>query len=276
MDIQNYLQTIAALPDGEIDLALAALAASAQPGIVADRYINHLRKISEETAVRHRELLNAGAGDDAQTQLAALKYVLADTHGYRGDGEDSNDLQNASLIRVIDRAKGSPVTLAILYIHAARAQGWDVAGLDFPGHFLFRIGKDGRLLIFDPFHECKILEAPDLRRVLKKTAGDKAELSAGHFQPASNRAILLRLQNNIKYRQIEMEDYEAAFKTVETMRIVDPGEYRLLLDAGVLGARTNRPATAIKALEDYIKLAPNDRNRHDAAMLLQELKSQKK
>jgi len=48
------------------------------------------------------------------------------------------------------------------------------------------------------------------------------------------------MQNNAKLRQIEGEDYLGALKTVEVMRLLDPNEYRLLFDAGVLYARTHQ------------------------------------
>ena len=182
-------------------------------------------------------------------------------------------MQNANLLRVIDRRKGMSVTLSVIYLAVAGAQGWEIYGLDFPGHFLCRIDKDGKRLIFDPFYECKVLEAPDLRSFVKQVRGENAELSASYFEPAGKRDILMRLQNNIKYRQIEVEDYAGALKTVEGMRMIDAGEYRLLLDAGVLYARTGQPKSAIDALEEYIKKAPKDRDRHEAAMLLQELKN---
>jgi regulator of sirC expression with transglutaminase-like and TPR domain len=260
--------------DADIDLAKAALALAAreQPGVNTDRYIHHVTKIAEDTTAYHAELIAAGAKDDAGTQLAALKHVIVTINGYAGDTETYNDLQNASLMRVIDRRKGLPVSLAILYISAARANGWDVSGMDFPGHFVCRIEKDGKRFIFDPFYDCKILEAPELRNLVKKIRGDNAELSATYFQASNNRDILMRLQNNIKYRQIESEDYAGALKTVEGMRMIDQKEYRLLLDAGVLYARTGQTLPAIEALEEYIKLAPKDRDRHEAAMLLQELK----
>ena len=82
----------------------------------------------------------------------------------------------------------------------------------------------------------------------------------------------MRLQNNIQLRLIEAEDYEGALRTVEAMRAVDPGEYRLLLDAGVLYARTNRLQKAIVTLEAYITRAPGDRDRQEAAMLLEQLR----
>ena len=102
--------------------------------------------------------------------------------------------------------------------------------------------------------------------------GPNAELSATYYEPANNRTILVRLQNNIKLRRIEAEDYEGALRIVQAMRAIDPAEYRLLLDAGVLYARTNRLQNAIETLEDYIAKAPGDRDRHEAALLLQNLR----
>ncbi|MBP7721627.1 MAG: transglutaminase family protein [Alphaproteobacteria bacterium] len=271
----DYLGALTKAADAEIDIGKAALALAArdQPGVVLERYVHHLHKLGEDVGKYHKELIAAGALDDAATQLAALKHVIVTINNYTGDIETHEDMQNANLLRVIDRRKGMSVTLSVIYLAVAGAQGWEIYGLDFPGHFLCRIDKDGKRLIFDPFYECKVLEAPDLRSFVKQVRGENAELSASYFEPAGKRDILMRLQNNIKYRQIEVEDYAGALKTVEGMRMIDAGEYRLLLDAGVLYARTGQPKSAIDALEEYIKKAPKDRDRHEAAMLLQELKN---
>ena len=52
----------------------------------------------------------------------------------------------------------------------------------------------------DPFHQFRLLQTPDLRQLLKSVARPDAELSVTLYQEASNREILLRLQNNIKFR----------------------------------------------------------------------------
>ncbi len=274
IDPDTYLNNLAKTKDVDIVLAHAALALAAkhQPDINIDRYENHLKALVDEVGERHETLLKNGADDDAGAQLAALKDVLHIDHGYIGDSRTYDDLENASLIRVIERRKGLPITLCILYMHAANAQGWSVAGLNIPGHFVCRLEKDGERMIFDPFNACDVLEAPQLRLMVKKAHGEHAELSAQYFEPASNKDILIRLQNNIKFRQIEAEDYSGALKTVELMRLVDPAEYRLLLDAGVLYARTDQPKSAIEALEGYIAVAPHDQDRHEAALLLQDLR----
>lgn len=268
------LQAIGTQQDGAIDLAKTALymAALDQPGLSLDRYETHIHRLVEEVRERHDALLQAGAKDEAQTRLAALKHIIADKHEYSGDTENYDDLQNASLIRVIDRRRGMPIALAILYIQIGRLLGWAVYGLNLPGHFVCRIDQDGQRLIFDPFNRCEILQAPELRQLVKKTLGPQAELSVDYYEPADNRTILVRLQNNIKLRLIEAEDYEGALKAVQAMRAIDPEEYRLLLDAGVLYARTNRLQDAIKTLESYIAKAPGDRDRREAAALLDQLR----
>ncbi len=273
-DAGAYLDAIAEMPDEEINLARAALAiaAVAQPGVHLDRYLNHLEKLKVLTAEFHAGLLQSGAQDDVSTRHNALLSVLGVELGYNGDQKTYDDLQNASLIRVIERRKGLPIALCILYMHAARAQGWPIDGLNLPGHFVCRLEKDGERLIFDAFHNGKIMGAPDLRQLIKQAAGPGAELSASYFTPSPNRDILIRLQNNIKFRQIDVEDYEGAYQTVEIMRRIAPREYRLLLDAGVLSARTERPRAAIEFLEGYIQKAPQDHDRHEASVLLQELR----
>ncbi|MCM2343135.1 MAG: transglutaminase-like domain-containing protein [Alphaproteobacteria bacterium] len=269
------LREIGSGTDAEIDLGKTALLLSelAHPGIVSERYLAHIRKLGEDVGHRYHSLLTAGAEDSADTRLAALKHTLADQYGYHGDEVQYDDIRNADLIDVIERRMGMPITLSILYILAAQAQGWDVAGLNVPGHFVVRLEKDGQRLIFDPFHCCAVLNAPDLRQLIKKTMGEHAELSASYFEPVGPRQILIRLQNNIKIRLIEGEDYERALQVVESMRALDPHEYRLLLDAGVLCARTGRAQAAMVALEDYIKQAPDQRDRQEAAILLQHIRS---
>jgi regulator of sirC expression with transglutaminase-like and TPR domain len=131
---------------------------------------------------------------------------------------------------------------------------------------------EGGRLIFDPAVQCEILQAPQLRQRAKKYVGPQAELSATYYEPLSGPATLVRLQNIVKLRQIEIEDYQAALDTVRAMRRIDPGEYRLLLDEGVLCDRTGRRNEAEEALEDYLRRAPNDADRREAAALLRQIK----
>ena len=272
-DPDGYLSEISELADAKIDIAKAAIAL-AGPRLKRSsygKYFHHLDKIAAETGERYAALIEEGSADDCGVRLAALKYVLNERHGYEGDFDAYNP-DNASLIRTIDRGKGAPICVAILYEHSARAQGWDIAGLDVPGLFVCRMEHKGQRVVFDPTDGCRILEAADLRAIVKSTLGEYAELSASFFEPLTKRDWLVRMQNIVKLRLIEMGDYAAALESVERMRILSPHEFRLLLDAGVLYAKTHKTVQAINALEDYIAQAPDVRDRRDAALLLKQLR----
>lgn len=249
-----------------------ALAAIDRPGVSIGRYIHECEKMAARVAAVYAARPDPSDGGPLP-MLDALRAVIAGELGYDGDSESYDRLDNANIMHVIDSRKGLPITLSILYIYAGRAQGWDVKGINFPGHFFARIDAAGQRVLFDPFAGGRVLEAHDLRAILKRTSGPAAELSATFLEPASTRDILIRLQNNLKFRLIAAEDYEAALRVVEVMRLIDPQEPRLLLDAGVLYARLEQTKAAITALEAYIEKAPRALDRHDAFLLLEELRA---
>ena len=265
----RYLRELAAtaspvLPIGEAALMLAAFE---RPRVGLARYRTHLATIARDVG-RH-----AGAADDLAARAAALNEIILLKYGYSGDELTYDDLQNANLMRVVDRRKGLPVALGILYLHAARAQGWDSVGLGFPGHFLIRLHNDAERLILDPFHGGRVCDAASLRELLKTMAGQDVELSPEHYAPVADRDILLRLQNNLKSRLLQTGRHERALRVVETMLLLAPDLAELWHESALLNARLGNIRAAVAAIEEHIRRAPAGAARHQAAALLQQLKS---
>ena len=264
---EEILRDIGARPDDDIDLAEGALALAAldRPGVALDRYRDHTAQLAADVG-------DVLAGDGA-TLVEALNRVVLHSHGYHGDMLTYDDIQNANLMRVIDRKKGLPVALGILYLHAARAHGFAADGINFPGHFMIRTGEDGARLIIDPFNEGIERSAVDLRELLKATAGMEAELTPEHYAAVGNRDILVRLQNNIKARHERAGRPEDALRVVEGMLMFAPGMMPLWREAGVINARLGNLGAAIEAFQAIIEGADSDSVRHDAAAIVQKLKS---
>ena len=266
-EAESALAVLASLPDKAIDPAEAALNLSALGGRVTDPdpYRQHLSEIA--SAVREAR---AGSLDN---RIEALNNVICCTFGYHGDTETYDDLDNADLARVIDRRKGLPVTLGILYLHAARAQGWRAAGLGFPCHFLIRIEGDGDAQVVDPFHAGRVLDAAGMRMLLKTMMGPDAELEPTYWQPVSNREVLIRLQNNIKTRCLERGDVARALHTVEATLLFAPETNYLWRDAGVLNAKLGYLGAAARALECYVARGIAGAARDDAEQLLSRVRA---
>jgi regulator of sirC expression with transglutaminase-like and TPR domain len=265
----RYLRGLAAaespvLPIGEAALALASFE---RPRVALARYRQHLDAIARDVG-RH-----ADSAGDLAVRAQALNEIILLKHGYTGDELTYDDVQNANLMRVVDRRKGLPVALGILYLHAARAQGWDSVGLAFPGHFLIRLGDGPERLILDPFHNGRSCDAASLRVLLKAMAGQDVELTPELYAPVSDRDVLLRLQNNIKSRLMQAGRVEPALRIVQTMLLLAPDLAELWHEAGVLNARLGNMRAAVEALQEFIVRAPEGSARHQAAALLQQLRS---
>jgi len=267
LQAEEILREIGTRSDEDIDLAEGALALAAldRPGVALDRYRDHIALLADDVG-------DALSGKGV-TLSDALNNVVLKSHGYCGDMLTYDDIQNANLMRVIDRKKGLPVALGILYLHAARAHGFAADGINFPGHFMIRIGEDGARLIIDPFNEGIERSVVDLRELLKATAGMEAELAPEHYAAVGNRDILVRLQNNIKARHERAGRPEDALRVVEGMLMFAPDMIPLWREAGVIHARIGNLGAAIEAFQTIIERADTDAARHDAAAIVQKLKS---
>ena len=131
-DMRPILDAIGALPDAEIDLADAALQLARVDAPDADWQVarDHLSEIARNIAG------GAENSENLASRAVMLSDLLYDHYDYRGDIDTYDDPANANLLRVIDRRRGMPVALGILWLHAASAAGWPAYGLDLPGHFV--------------------------------------------------------------------------------------------------------------------------------------------
>ena len=262
--IERVLRAVGTLADDAIDLADSALLLGALDlsGAPLARYRTHVGGLGADLAARVR------ADEPLERRRRHLNAVLFEAHGYAGDAESYDAPENANLLQVIDRRLGLPVSLGILYIHAARSQGWAVDGLAFPGHFLVRMDDGDRRVIVDPFHRGQALEAGHLRGLLKQFQGADAELEPIHYAPVGNRAILLRLQNNIKSRALQAGDGARAAVILERMLLIAPEAGGLWQELGLLRARLGTIKGAVEALERGLACGLPDaaRSRAEAAL----------
>ena len=270
-DPRPALEAIGLLPDGEIDLADAALQLARVDAPDADWQAAraHLSDIAREAVARAEAI----APDDLPAQAEALADLLATRHGYAGDSDTYDDLDNANLIRVIKRRRGLPVTLGILWLHAARAAGWDAHGIDFPGHFLVGLHGARTQIVLDVFDGGAALDARALRALLKRVEGAKAELRPGLLVPMGSRAVLLRLQNNIKLRRLRVPNLAGALACTEDMLRIAPDEAALWREAALLHQRLDQVSAALRCYERFLAIVPRGDVAERARAAMDDLRS---
>ena len=248
------LEAIGQLPDSELDLADAALQLARIDAPEADwraarAHLSELARDTVSVAIDRQE-------DDPSVRAGALAGVMAGRWRYAGAVDNYDDPANANLIQVIERRRGLPVALGILWLHCARAAGWEAFGVDFPGHFMIALPGGGSQLVLDVFDGGQPMDARSLRGLIKRVEGPKAELRPGLLQPMSARAVLLRLQNNLKLRRLNAGNLAGAVAAVEDMLRIAPDHASLWREAAVINQRLDHVGAALRCFEQFLVLVP--------------------
>jgi regulator of sirC expression with transglutaminase-like and TPR domain len=272
LEARAALEAAGRLPDQELDVAATALQLARVDAPVADwqaatAHLSDIARAAVEAAAADPE---ADAGDLSRRR-AALAELLHEKFGYAGDAATYDDLSNANLLKVIERRRGLPVALGILWLHAAQAAGWEAHGVDFPGHFLVALAGRGQVVV-DVFGGGTPLDARDLRALLKTFAGEAAELGRDTLAPMTKRAVLMRLQNNIKVRRLRDGDLAGAVACTEDMLRISPDAAPLWREAGLMHQRLGHVTAAIMSLERYLELSPDGSQAMRVRGLLEELR----
>ncbi|TPG58056.1 hypothetical protein EAH89_08800 [Roseomonas nepalensis] len=252
-EAREAIRAAGRLPDDELDLGAVALQFARIDAPGAD-----WRAAEGRLSALVRAVLSQEAPRDAEGRRSLIARVIHEEAGYAGDSESYDDLRNANLIRVTERRRGLPVAIGLLWLHVAEAAGWPARGLDFPGHFLVSLdgaAKAGSVVV-DPFGGGTALPAPALRALIKRVEGPSAELRPGMLAPMSRRAVLLRLQTNIRLRRLRDEDVEGALACTADMLRLAPDAAPLWREAAVMNARLGRLGAAIEDMERFIGLIP--------------------
>lgn len=202
--------------DIALDAAALQLAALDHPDLALDPYLDILADIADR--------LGAVGGTARRTdeRAAALVEVLHGEFGFTGDRLGYDDPDNADLLRVLDRRRGLPVSLSILYVAAARRLGWDADALNTPGHVLIRIGAEVDPLILDPFGDGAAVGPDRVAALLVGALGARAVPAAEHLTPMANRAVLVRLLLNQATRAEAAGMAARALTLFERMTTVAP------------------------------------------------------
>lgn len=250
--------------DGHFDAVRAALllAALDRPDVSLQPYEEHLAELGAAA----RGFLKKVTDLPVNLAASALADLVADRFGYHGDEQTYDDMQNANLMRVIDRRRGLPVSLGLIYLHAARALGLDLSGLDFPGHFVMRLQGRGGMAIMDPFNRGRTLDARDLLELLRRANGNDAKLTPDTYVPVSDRDVVLRLQNNILGRALGAGDPARACTVLSRMIMIAPAKPELRFELGRLEVHAGHLSAAAEAFTACIGLCHEQENVRMSAM----------
>ncbi|MEA2222524.1 MAG: hypothetical protein QOH83_900 [Solirubrobacteraceae bacterium] len=188
----------------------AALAADPAAGLdaLALALAAEFRDVDEaEALARLGELAAEVAAVAAvRDELDALAEVLGARHGFAGAREDYDHPDNSMLDLVLERGRGLPIALSVVYVETARRAGIALDGVGLSGHYVvgqFATVPTAAPVLLDPFAGGVRIAAPG------------AATHAGEVRPWGAHETALRMLNNLVGSYTRRSDLGRAIRAAE-------------------------------------------------------------
>ncbi len=202
------------------------------------------REFADEAEARLRARLKSLPPEEALCETLGVDLHLA------GELLHPDDPAVTDLLTVCERRRGLSVALGVLFLEAGRRCKLELAGVDFPGHFLLRVETPEGPMALDPFTGGQVVLPSELiRRALRAGLPPAAADDLEHLmRPIAPRQVALRLQAQIYARAIRAGDFARAERSALRRALLDPSDHRPWLDVAAAREGQGRLAGSLEAL----------------------------
>lgn len=238
--------------DADLGEAALLICADADPSLDVSGQLLRLDAIADGLRTTGRALTG-----DPVSDARALADYLAVSQGFHGDTESYHDPRNGLLASVLDRKRGLPITLSILYVAIGRRLDLPVYPIALPGHVVAGVGGGDRPVVLDPFHGGRLLDEADLTERVRELTSGALSFRRQMLRPAETPALVRRILNNLTRDFATLHQYAQALWSVD-VKLALPNwvadDHRV---RGELLVKVGRYDEAAAAYRTYVELEPD-------------------
>ena len=267
----EYFATLVAQPDDGEDIPLTEAALAIAQDIEPRLDLAATQSQIDRLAATLKARLPADAGQVHKLRL--LNRYFFHELGFSGNANDYYDPDNSYLSKVLDRRRGIPISLAVLFMEIGQQIGLPLRGVSFPGHFLVKLKVRAGDIYLDPFSGeslsrerleerlAEFLEALQSGST-SEGASDRIDRSTldtalgGAIREATPREILARMLRNLKAVYHGRNDYARLLEVQKRLVILLPDEAEEIRDRGLVYAQLECPRAALDDLTAYLEAVP--------------------
>ncbi|HTJ93428.1 MAG TPA: tetratricopeptide repeat protein [Pararobbsia sp.] len=213
----------------------------------------------DELALRVKKRVPADAG--VAQKLQVLNRFFFGELGFAANLNDYNDPDNSHLHIVIQRRRGIPISLAVLYLEISSQIGVLARGVSFPGHFLLRVTTPAGEIMLDPttgeaLSESRLVDM--LEPYVRQHSGESiSSVLRALLMPSTDREIVARMLRNLKSIYLQTERWQRLLGIQQRLVTLLPDRVEERRDRGFAFARLDFFRPAVEDLERYLELRPN-------------------
>lgn len=209
----------------------------------------------DELLARLRRRLPADA--PAMHRLRMLNHFFFQELHFGGNLNHYDDPDNSYVHRVLERRRGIPVSLAVLWLELAQGVGLAAHGVGFPGHFMVKVNLPQAQVVIDPFSGESLSRDALLAR-LENWRGSHGlplppELVLGRYlQAMPGREIIARMLRNLKEIHRAQRDWHRLVAVENRLLVLQPQAWDEYRDRGLAQAEQGLLELALQDLEIYL------------------------
>lgn len=165
----------------------------------------HISVFIDGMAERCKELV-APPFDPIQL-CRAINQVMFHEYGFRGDREEFYSPENSFLHKVIERKKGIPITLSIIYLLVAQRCGLQLEPIALPGRFIVGCFRDSMPFYIDPYEGGVMMSEEEVQFLLYHY---NVTETSQYLAPVTVGETLARMCRNLAHQYVTANDEQRA------------------------------------------------------------------
>ena len=279
--------------DADIDVARACLYIAMHRRATLD-VEHYMRRLDEMGAELQARLPPADSRVTRRMLKAINSYLYDEGLGFRGaDAEEYTQPDSSCFDQVLDRKRGLPIMMSLLYLELARRVRFPMAGVNLPSHFMARPRLrhparrdqehgprlddsgggsappqvrplvEGSEMLVDPFNGGEMIDVPTAEARLAPLYGQgvKITIDTSFFADSTSkpRTFLTRVLTNLKQLYFNSGAHDDALLMIDYQQYAAPDRRVRALnsrDRGICLFMAQRYADAVAELQGYLAAFP--------------------
>jgi regulator of sirC expression with transglutaminase-like and TPR domain len=259
----------------EYSLHLARILA--YPSLDISGLLSSIDTMGQEVALM---LKKSGNMPPRPTQIIEkINDLLFNVQKFKANTDDYYNPLNSYLNIVIERKRGIPITLCMLYMRVARSVSFKMYPVNFPGHFLIKhiLEDNSGEIIVDPFNGGRIMDDYSLKALIEQAYPQQnIPLTHALVEKATAAQVLIRMLNNLKGSYYEAQDIDRYNIANEMVLAIDPYNPDAIRDKGIVLLKKGDPSEALKVLNSYLEINPEAEDADDVLDIIHQIRSGKR
>ncbi len=249
----------------------------AYPGLDISGLLSSIETMGKEVDLM---LKKSGNMPPRPTQIIEkINELLFNVQKFKANTDDYYNPLNSYLNIVIERKRGIPITLCILYMRVARSVSFKMYPVNFPGHFLIKhiLEDNSGEIIVDPFNGGRIMDDYSLKALIEQAYPQQnIPLTHALVEKATAAQVLIRMLNNLKGSYYEAQDIDRYNIANEMVLAIDPYNPDAIRDKGIVLLKKGDPSEALKVLNSYLEINPEAEDADDVLDIIHQIRSAKR